>query len=120
MTTQEIANKLVEMCNAGQWQQAQDELYADDVVSIEAEGVPNNRVEGFDNVRAKGNQWADNVEAMHSAEMSAPIVSGNHFAITHNIDATFKDSGRQTFSEVSVYQVRDGKIVKEQFFYDMG
>ncbi|MFM9653791.1 SnoaL-like domain-containing protein [Streptomyces galilaeus] len=33
------------------------------------------------------------------------------------MDATFKDRGRMTIEEVCVYQVADGKITLEQFFY---
>jgi hypothetical protein len=35
------------------------------------------------------------------------------------IDATYKDMGRMDMSEICVYRVRDGKIVHEQFFYNM-
>jgi ketosteroid isomerase-like protein len=35
------------------------------------------------------------------------------------MDTTHKPSGhRSTTSEIAVYEVKDGKIVKEQFFYD--
>ncbi|MEL4383131.1 SnoaL-like domain-containing protein, partial [Shewanella algae] len=57
------------------------------------------------------------VEAFHSATISEPIVAGNSFAITWAMDATFKDRGRMTIEEVCVYQVADGKITLEQFFY---
>jgi hypothetical protein len=34
-----------------------------------------------------------------------------------SIDATMKGMGRQVLDEVCVYEVKDGKIVQEQFFY---
>ena len=34
MTTQQIAHRLAELCNQGQFEQAQKELFADDAVSI--------------------------------------------------------------------------------------
>ena len=36
------------------------------------------------------------------------------------MDVTMKGRGCIQMSEVCVYGVRDGKIVHEQFFYDMG
>ena len=38
MNTEQIAKRLVELCREGKDEQAQDELYADDAVSIEMEG----------------------------------------------------------------------------------
>jgi len=35
------------------------------------------------------------------------------------MDTTHRPSGnRSTMSEIAVYEVKEGKIVKEQFFYD--
>jgi len=36
-----------------------------------------------------------------------------------SFDVTFKDRGRQQMEEVCVYEVNNGKIVNEQFFYTM-
>ena len=33
------------------------------------------------------------------------------------LDATFKGMGRQKIEEICVYETKDGKIVKEQFFF---
>ena len=35
MTTQQIANRLVELCRKGDWKTVQNELFAKDAVSIE-------------------------------------------------------------------------------------
>jgi hypothetical protein len=40
MTTSEIAEKLISYYREGKWEEAQKELYAEDVVSIEAEASP--------------------------------------------------------------------------------
>jgi len=34
-------------------------------------------------------------------------------------DVTFKEKGRTQMEEVCVFEVKDEKIVSEQFFYDM-
>jgi len=33
------------------------------------------------------------------------------------MDCTYKGMGRQKMDEIALYEVKDGKIVKEQFFY---
>ena len=33
------------------------------------------------------------------------------------LDATSKSMGRMKMDEIAVYEVKNGKIVKEQFFY---
>lgn len=118
MTTQDIANRLYELCKEGHYQQAQEELYADDALSIEpvhAQGIPS--VTGKDAIIKKGEQFRDSIEELHGASASQPIVAGNHFALTITVDATFKGMGKMVMDEVAVYEVKDGKVVKEQFFY---
>ena len=118
MTTQDIANRLYEFCKTGQYQQAQEELYAEDAISIEpvhAQGPQS--VKGRDEIIKKGEEFRASVEELHSADASKPIIAGNHFALTIIIDATFKGMGKMLMEEVAVYEVKDGKVVKEQFFY---
>jgi hypothetical protein len=117
MSTQEVARRLVSLCRTGQYEAAQKELYSPDAVSIEPAGTPAEVTKGLDGILAKGKAWGEMVEAVHSAEVSEPIVAGNHFSCSMTNDVTFKEMGRQTIDEVCVYEVRDGKIVKEQFFY---
>lgn len=119
MNTQEIANKLVEYCRTGQFEQCYKELYADHCVSIEPAGAMHERAEGMEAIHEKGKKWNEMVEEMHSAEVSDPIVAGSFFSLTMENDVTFKGRGRSKIEEVCVYEVQNGKIVKEQFFYPM-
>ncbi len=48
--------------------------------------------------------------------ISDPVVGGNAFAISLNMDTTMKGQGRAPMAEICVYKVKDGKIVSEQFF----
>ena len=68
-------------------------------------------------IKAKSVTFQAEVEEFHCATISDPIVAGKSFAITWVLDATFKIRGRMTIEEVCVYQVKDGKIILEQFFY---
>lgn len=120
--TQAIADRLVALCREGKYEQAQDELYADDAASVEmagAAGFPE-RVEGIAAIREKGRRWADNIVEIHGGSVSDPVVADNWFSVAMGIDATYKDMGRVPMQEICVYRVRDGKIVHEQFFYDAG
>lgn len=119
MTTQEVANRLVELCRTGQHQEAHNELYANNCVSIEPKGAPMEVCEGIEAINQKGQQFYASIEEMHNAEVSDPIVAGNHFSVTMINDATFKERGRMKMEEVCVYEVQDGKIVKETFYYNM-
>jgi len=120
MNTQEVADKLVQLCREGKHEQAIDELYADNVVSKEPKGSSMELTEGKDAVKKKTIQWEESVEEIHSSSCSEPIVADNHFAIVMNIDATYKAHGRMPMSEICVYEVKDGKIVADEFFYRMG
>jgi len=120
MTVQDIANRLYEYCKAGQFDQAQQELYADDALSIEPVGTPGlQTVQGMEAIIKKGHEFQSSIEEIHGSSVSEPIVAGNFFALTIMFDATFKGMGRQRMEEVCVYEVRDGKVVKEQFFYSV-
>ena len=121
MTTQEIANQLVTLCSQGQFHVAMEQLYSPDIVSVEAAAGPDGSREakGIDAVAAKGKWWVDNHE-VHGVVVEGPLVAGSHFSCTFKMDVTFKPQNKRfTMEEIAVYQVKDGKIVYEQFFYAM-
>jgi hypothetical protein len=120
MNTQEIAEKLVNYCREGNFQACYEELYSPDAVSIEPKGAMMEYAEGMEQIQKKGEMWNESVEEMHSGYVSEPIVAGNHFSCVMANDITFKEYGRQKLEEICLYEVKDGKIVKEQFFYTMG
>ena len=118
MTTQEVANKFNELAQAGQMDKIQDELYADDAESIEpphAQGLQS--VKGLDAIKEKGKKFNDMVEEMHGGYTTAPVVGGKFFSVGMGMDCTMKGMGRINMEEIAVYEVQDGKIVKEQFFF---
>ena len=117
-TTQEVANRLNELFKENKWEQAQDELFAENAVSIEPPGSKGlQSVEGLAAIKKKGEAFNEMVEEFHGAYVSEPIVGGTHIAFAMGIDATYKGMGRQNMEEIAVYEVKDGKVVKEQFFY---
>ena len=121
MTTQEVADQLVSYCKKGDFHGAIEELYSPEIVSMEAGAPPGQSREskGLDAVKAKGEWWGANHE-VHSSTVEGPLVAGSHFAVTFKMDVTFKPAGKRfTMEEVAVYKVADGKVVYEEFFYNM-
>jgi hypothetical protein len=118
MTTQEVADRLYELFEEGKWAEAQEELFSQDAKSIEPPNAPGLvSVEGLDNIKKKGEMFSNMVEEMHGGYTSKPIVAGNFIAFAMGMDATMKGAGRMKMDEIAVYEVKDGKIVKEQFIF---
>lgn len=117
MTTQDVANRLVELCRQGQFQDAVVELYGDNIVSIEPDGAPVKQADGIEAVKQKGAHFFESVEEFHGNEVSDPVVADNFFSCAMKMDVTFKGMGRMSMEEVCLYKVEGGKIVKEEFFF---
>ena len=120
MTTQEVAAKFNELAQTGQYDKIQAELYADNAVSIEpahAAAIGMANVEGLEAIKKKGVAFNQMVEEMHGGYSTEPVVAGNHFSVAMGMDVTMKGAGRIKMDEIAVYEVKDGKIVKEQFFF---
>jgi ketosteroid isomerase-like protein len=123
MSVNTIAERLVELCRAGKFEQAQTELYAPDATSTEAPGSPqaaHGPAVGLQAIREKGHQFQASIEAFHGISVSDAVVAGNWFSLAMTLDVTMKNVGRIPMSEICVYHVKDGHIVSEQFFYDVG
>ena len=119
INTPDIARRLVELCRQGAYETAQNELYAADAVSIEPEGSPTPNVKGRDAIIAKGKAFVASVE-IHGGTVSEAVVAGQFFSLAMALDITPKAGGpRFTMEEICLYEVRDGKIVREQFFYPL-
>lgn len=117
MTVQDIANDLVALCRAGDFERPGQKYWANDVLSVEAMPGDMAEVRGKDAVKGKGDWWAANHE-VHSSEVEGPYVNGDQFVVRFKMDLTQKASGeRIQMDEVGLYTVKDGKIVEERFFY---
>ncbi len=119
MTTKQVADRLVALCRQGDILKAGQELYSDDIVSNEPANsqMPVKIAKGKKAVAEKGKAFADSIYVSHGQKISDPIVGGSFFSIAWYLDVTFKGMGRMQLDEVCVYEVRDGKIVWEQFYF---
>ena len=112
-----MANKVVELTRKQAWKEAIDSLYAQDIVSVESQGMEGGSPEsrGLEAVRAKTDWWVNNMQ-VHTVKVSGPFVAHDRFVVQYDIDVTDNNSKqRMQLSEVGVYTVKDGKIVREEF-----
>ena len=117
MSTEEVAKKLVEYCRKSEWMKAIDDLYAKDIISVEAQAMENMPAEmrGIDQVRGKTEWWEKQME-VHSAKVTGPFVARDTFVVQFDVDVTDKASKkRMQMSEVGIYAVKDGKVAREEF-----
>ena len=117
MNTEEVATKLVEYCRKGKWMTAVDDLYAKDIVSVEARAMENmpSEMRGIDQVRGKTEWWDKSME-VHSAKVTGPFFARDTFVVQFDVDVTDKASKkRMQMSEVGIYTVKDGKVAREEF-----
>lgn len=118
LTTQQVAARFHELAQQEKWFEIQDEFFPENVTSIDPAGSPYfGYAEGKAAVRKKGEDFVKKIEAVHSAVTTAPVVSGNHFAVGREMDITVQGYGRIQINEIMLYEVKDGQIISEQFFY---
>ena len=117
MSTQEVAERVVELVRQQAWYKALDTLYDKDIVSVEASASEGESVEkrGIDQVRGKIDWWLNAME-VHSFTAKGPFVAHDRFVVQYDADVTEKNSKKRfQLSEVGVYTVKNGKIVREEF-----
>ena len=117
MSITTVATRLVELCNQSKNLEVIRTMYAPGVVSVEGDGA---ETAGQGPVLKKSETWQSN-NAMHSQKARGPFFNGpDQFAVHFTLEVTPKRTGqRVTFEEVGIYTVKDDKITREQFFYDV-
>ena len=121
MTTQEVANRYYELIKKEEREQIQNELYSENIVCQEPEHTAEMGMQvitkGLVAVKAKGKARSEMIEQVHSSFCTEPVVGGKYFSVAMGRDLTFKGKPRRQLSEIAVFQVENGKIITEQFFY---
>jgi hypothetical protein len=124
-STMEIGLKLVELCNKGKAMEAITTLYSPKIVSIEARtGNPQlpQRMEGLTAVKGKAEWWEKN-HTVHSGKAEGPWPHGDRFIVRFTYEVTPKvgpmAGNKIKLDEAGLYTVKEGKIVQEEFFYNM-
>lgn len=119
MDMMSVANELVAGCRESRAKENLDKIYAPDAVSVEAVDMGQGReTKGLDGIKAKHDWWEGAME-MLEAEVKGPMPHGDdRFAVIFRSKVKERASGTVfDMEEVGVYTVKDGKIVREEFFY---
>ncbi len=117
MTTQEIAERLVELIRRQRFVQAVEELYAPNVSSRENCEPP---VSGYDAVLENNRRWVETMK-VERFEVPSYYIDGDTIVIEMDSDFIHAETGEEFHSEqVGVYKVRDGKVVSSRFYYGYG
>jgi ketosteroid isomerase-like protein len=120
-STAAVAQELVALCREGRNLDAVNKLYSPKIVSTEPIGDETMPAEmsGIEAIRQKHQWWEEN-NVVHSMEVNGPFLGNDQFAVQYTFDTTFKPTGeRNQLTEMALYTVKDGKIVRERFFYHM-
>jgi len=121
MAIEDVAKSLTALCREGKYIEAIEKHYHPDIVSVEAMGdeqMPR-VMEGVEAIKGKSQWWIDNHE-VHASEIQGPYYNGDQFCVHATSEVTFKPTGKKmTMNEVCLYDVKDDKIVKEHFYYDV-
>lgn len=119
----EIAHKLVTYCRDHKEGECLNTLYSDDAVSVEAIAMPGTDspvTTGLDGIRGK-HEWWNSMMEVHSSSIDGPFLHGSdRFGIIFELDATNKETKeRMAMKELGLYTIKDGKVIREEFFYTM-
>src|SRR5713226_4782438 len=91
METKQVGEKLVELCKQGKNLEAVNTLYDKNIVSVEAQGMPDMPAEmkGIDAIRGKNQWWVENHE-VHAGDAKGPFAHGDRFAVMYHYEVTPK------------------------------
>jgi len=68
---------------------------------------------------ANQSKWEQILDELHAdnAVCREPVVAGNFFTVALTRDLTFTNRPRMQMEEIGLFQVQDGRIVSEEFYY---
>jgi len=117
MTEAQIKNSLTDLNSLvinGKLMDAFEKYYHEE---IEMQENSNPAVKGKDFHRNREIEFLSNVTDFRAASVKSLAVNGNTSFVIWSYDYTHKEWGVRKYTQVSVQQWKDGKIIKEQFFY---
>lgn len=117
MTKTMIENSVYDLntlIQTGEGMKAFEKYYDEGVIMQENEASP---TIGKDANRHRERHFYENVAEFRKAEVLGVGVGENQSYVTWHFDYTHKHWGLRKYTQVSVQTWKDGKIVKEQFFY---
>lgn len=114
METKDVAERLAAYCSAGEWMKPYKELYSPEIVSLEM-SEPMRECRGIDQVLQKAHWFGSHFD-ITDPQVKGPYVNGDQFAVHFTMTMKNKESGvSERVEEIALYQVQNGKIVRETF-----
>ncbi|WP_353217832.1 nuclear transport factor 2 family protein, partial [Sandarakinorhabdus sp.] len=111
-----IADHVVALAKAGDFDAIGETYWDDDVISFEAAESPMAVCDGIEAVRAK-TAWWSSAHEVHGGDAQGPWVNGDQFTVRFTMDVTVKATGeRIPMDEIALYTIDDGLIIEERFF----
>jgi len=114
ITIETSVNDLNTLILDGKAMEAFEKYYAEEVVMQENETIP---TKGKETNRLRERAFFDNITEFRGASVLSKAVGENVSYVTWHFDYTHKEWGVRNYTQVSAQTWKDGKIVKEQFFY---
>lgn len=97
--------------------EAFEQYYAEDVVMQENGDAP---FVGKELNRKREQEFFGSIQEFHGAELEAAAVEGDTSFGVWTLDLTFKNGVRYKNTQAAVRMWKDGKVVRERFFYSKG
>ena len=125
MSAMDVGKRLVELCKAGEFERAVEELYAEDAVHYEAMELQpgaGRETKGKAAILEGTRFWMASTE-VHDSGVDGPYPFDDEIIVPMLSDSSAKAGPlavkRFTLREACRYKVRDGKIVEGRFYYEM-
>lgn len=112
MTTQEVADRLIEVFNQGKATEAIKELYDENCISHEQDGTINQGIEKLVENSTSPSTYAET----YYFNAVLALVNQDTFLVRYEFAARKKDEQNFKDTEYGFYQVSDGKVVEEYFY----
>lgn len=118
MTTAQLAAEVTALLRQGKFEEVYNQYFhSEKVRHVEPQSPYFPDLTGVKAIKEKDVQMQANIASIDGMEVGDPIIAKSHFALPYKIQITLKDENQMELDEIIVYQVEDGKIILEQFFY---
>lgn len=118
MTTKDVAQQLMNLLPQGKYNEIYDTLFhTEKVRHIEPQSPHFADLTGVLAIKEKDQTMGANIASVEDIQVGEAVTSANHIALPYKIAFTLKDGQSVTLDEIILYEVEEGKIISEQFFY---
>ncbi len=116
-TITEIAHRLVELMKDKKFLEAQEELFDEDCHNEEPENTKSRSVNGLNSILQKERKFLQNIKEWNRYEVSNPIIASDFFSVQLMLEVTLINNTIISVNEIIVYEIKNGKIIHERFFF---